>query len=26
LGLKVTVEHYERPYCETIADDEHHPK
>jgi hypothetical protein len=23
LGLKVTVEHYERPYWETIAGDEH---
>jgi len=25
LGLKVIVEHYERPYWETIAGDEHHP-
>jgi hypothetical protein len=25
LGLKVTVEHYERPYWELIARDEHDP-
>jgi hypothetical protein len=26
LGLKVTVEHHERPYWETIAGHEHHPE